>query len=212
MGRVIGDPWHGYTRRVKSDVPTRSRSHVVVEPLRETEIFGFVDVIREVAEEGGLIATEAPVDVSALAARVRTQLTGGPDALYVARDQGRVIGCLGLHPTLNDVSARSLGMCIRSPWRSQGIGRALVLAGLGWARRSQIETLMLEVFPHNASAISFYAQCGFEIISTELNGCLDRNGSPRAVHRMMRPCGRADDGSAFLNGCENELAGGGDIR
>jgi putative acetyltransferase len=85
--------------------------------------------------------------------------------MLVAEDGGEIVGDL----TLRAISPRralqhvaSLGMSVRASHRRRGIGRALLEAGIEWARGIGITRLELYVFADNAPAIALYEALGFQ--------------------------------------------------
>jgi putative acetyltransferase len=85
--------------------------------------------------------------------------------MLVAEDAGDIVGDF----TLRAISPRralqhvaSLGMSVRASHRRRGIGRALVDAGIAWARGIGITRVELYVFADNAPAIALYEACGFQ--------------------------------------------------
>lgn len=125
------------------------------------DVDAFVAVVAAVAQERRWIATEPPVDVPALAERMRGMLAAG-DTLFVLSDGGRVVGTLGLHAT-RAAGVVALGMSILDGWRGRGGGRALLQAAIEHARGSQAHKIELEVWPDNERAIALYRAFGFEV-------------------------------------------------
>lgn len=86
-------------------------------------------------------------------------------AVFVAtRPDGTVVGRLSLardsHPASPHVA--DLGLMVAKGARGQGVGRALLEAGVEWARASGVRKLELHVFPWNEPAIRLYERFGFE--------------------------------------------------
>ena len=75
-------------------------------------------------------------------------------AVYVAEDEGRIVGRLSIardqHPASYHVA--DLGLMVAATHRRRGIGRALLDAAVEWARESGVQKLELHVFPHNDAA------------------------------------------------------------
>lgn len=85
--------------------------------------------------------------------------------MLVAEEDGQLVGDL----TLRAISPRralehvaSLGMSVRASHRRRGIGRALLEAGIAWAKSAGITRLELFVFADNAPAIALYEALGFQ--------------------------------------------------
>ncbi|MCA1690134.1 MAG: GNAT family N-acetyltransferase [Actinobacteria bacterium] len=105
-----------------------------------------------VAEEADWLATQAPVDLPAAELRFETAAVSPAHSLWVLEDAGRVVGCLGLHPT-HATGVATLGMFVLGSARGRGGGRALVEAALAHARAAELHKVELEVWPENARAI-----------------------------------------------------------
>lgn len=60
--------------------------------------------------------------------------------------------------------AHILNICVARPWRTFGIGRALLRVLVDEMRRAHNEVVFLEVRPSNPTAIALYESMGFERI------------------------------------------------
>ena len=88
-----------------------------------------------------------------------------PDAaVFVAEDEGRIVGRLSLsrdpHPASRHVA--DLGLMVAESHRRQGVGTMLLEQAVVWARASEISKLELHVFPWNEPALGLYETFGFE--------------------------------------------------
>lgn len=88
-----------------------------------------------------------------------------PDAaVYVAEDDGRLVGRLSLardpHPASHHVA--DLGILVAATHRGRGIGRALLEQAAAWARDAGVSKIELHVFPWNEPALRLYERFGFE--------------------------------------------------
>jgi RimJ/RimL family protein N-acetyltransferase len=104
--------------------------------------------------------------------------TGETSVVLLATRDGQLLGTLNLsrfaRPHLDH--AVGLGLNVRADVRGQGIGRALLRAGLAWfASALAIERIELEVVSHNASAIHLYEEAGFMLEGRKLGAV--RKGS-----------------------------------
>jgi putative acetyltransferase len=82
----------------------------------------------------------------------------------VAEEDERVVGRLSVardqHPA--SVHVADLGLMVAADRRGRGIGRALLVAAVDWARAAGVTKLELHVFPWNEPAIRLYERFGFE--------------------------------------------------
>jgi RimJ/RimL family protein N-acetyltransferase len=88
-----------------------------------------------------------------------------PDAaVFVAEDEGRIVGRLSLsrdpHPASRHVA--DLGLMVDVTHRRQGVGTMFLEQAVAWARASGISKLELHVFPWNEPALALYESFGFE--------------------------------------------------
>jgi len=74
-----------------------------------------------------------------------------------------------------------LNLCIRPPLRRQGLGRLLLDYLLDEARKSGVETMLLEVRLSNLAAINMYLQAGFNEIGLRQNYYPAENGKEDAL-------------------------------
>jgi putative acetyltransferase len=85
-------------------------------------------------------------------------------AVFVAEEDERVVGRLSVardqHPA--SVHVADLGLMVAADRRRRGIGRALLVAAVDWARAAGVTKLELHVFPWNEPAIRLYERFGFE--------------------------------------------------
>lgn len=85
-------------------------------------------------------------------------------AVYVAEDEGQIVGRLSLsrdtHPASRHVA--DLGLMVAESHRRQGVGTLLLDQAVAWSRASEIRKLELHVFPWNEPALGLYTAFGFE--------------------------------------------------
>jgi RimJ/RimL family protein N-acetyltransferase len=85
-------------------------------------------------------------------------------AVFVAEDEGRIVGRLSLsrdpHPASRHVA--DLGLMVAAGHRRQGVGTMLLEQAVEWARAAGISKLELHVFPWNEPALGLYGSFGFE--------------------------------------------------
>ena len=157
-------------------------------PATADDADAFARVFAAVAAEERWIATEPPVDVAERAALVREQLARGDRLFVLEDDDGRVVGCLGLHQ-LNVRGVVSLGMSILGDARGRGGGRLLMDAAIAWLQDSDMHKVELEVWPDNERAIGLYERYGFEREGIRRDHYRRRDGSLRSSLIMARLLG-----------------------
>ncbi len=110
-------------------------------------------LLAAVAAERDGIATEPPVDVEARAAAWEL------DGDFLAEVEGDPIGSIHVQVTRHGFG--EIGMAVVREWRGRGVGSALMVAAIGFARERELHKLSLSVFAHNEAAIALYRKFGF---------------------------------------------------
>jgi ribosomal protein S18 acetylase RimI-like enzyme len=105
-----------------------------------------------VAEERDGIAAEPPIDVEKRAANWDL------DRTLIALAAGEIVGLIFV---VESFGFGEIGMMVAADWRGRGVGTALVVAAIDWARARGLHKLTLSVFPHNDAAIALYRKFGF---------------------------------------------------
>lgn len=144
---------------------------------------GLARGMKEVADEGRWLATQRSTTLDELRERFRRGLAEGR-LLWVLEGDGRLIGCLGLHPE-GPPGVLTLGMWILAAARGRGGGRLLVETALAELPPGT-HTVDLEVFDDNAPAIAFYEATGFEREGVRRNHYRRDDGSLRSALIMAR--------------------------
>ena len=150
-------------------------SELLIRAEVEQDADAVVSVLEAVGAEGRWIGTEVPFDRAARADGIR-QVLRDPTTFagFVADDDGRVVGSIGLH--LAPYGVVSLGMAILDGYRSMGIGTRLLERGVAWARQVGAHKITLETWPHNERAIGLYRKMGFVDEGRLLKHYRRRNG------------------------------------
>ena len=117
---------------------------VTVRPATTVDATSAAEVLRAVAEERRWVLTEPPVDVEALAGRVRAMIIGEAERLWVVEEEGRIVGSLGLQVAAV-AGLRTIGIAILAEARGRGYGRRLLETALEeapatGARRSSLRS------------------------------------------------------------------------
>jgi ribosomal protein S18 acetylase RimI-like enzyme len=84
---------------------------------------------------------------------------------WVVLSAGEVVGWCDVTPKSRPIYAHSgvLGVALLPPFRSQGIGKRLILRTLEAARAFGLRRVELTVREHNVGAFELYKQIGFQV-------------------------------------------------
>jgi ribosomal protein S18 acetylase RimI-like enzyme len=126
---------------------------VEIRPARDEDRLPLAVLYAAVAEERNAIGAEPPVDVDARAASWTL------DGSLVAVAGTEIVG--SLHVAQTAFGFGEIGMLVAREWRRRGVGSALLVAAIEWARERGLHKLVLSVFAHNAAAIALYDKFGF---------------------------------------------------
>jgi RimJ/RimL family protein N-acetyltransferase len=131
---------------------------VTVRPATVADVEAMLRLRAEVAAEGRWIGAEAPLDLEYDRAWHAEAAAAG--TMLVAESDGEIIGVLGLHVPRYRVA--DLGMMVADGHRGQGVGSALLEAGIAKARELGAHKVSLQHWPHNEAAHALYLKYGFE--------------------------------------------------
>ena len=127
---------------------------------------GLVELAEAVGREEGrwILTTESWRSVADERRYLKTVERHEDAAVYVADDEGRLVGRLSLsrdpHPACRHVA--DLGLMVDAEYRRRGIGTMLLEEAVVWARTAGVRKLELHVFPWNDPALRLYESFGFE--------------------------------------------------
>jgi ribosomal-protein-alanine N-acetyltransferase len=124
-----------------------------IRPARDGDRLPLARVFAAVAEERDGIATEPPVDIEARAASWTL------DGTFVAVVGTEILG--SMHVDVSRYGYGEINMAVARGWRGCGVGSALMVPAIDWAREHGLHKLSLSVWPHNAAAIALYLKYGF---------------------------------------------------
>lgn len=139
---------------------------ITIRPAEPGDAADLVRLAAEIGAEAGgwLLTTDAGRSVAAERRYLRAARSHAHAAVYVAEDDGLLVGRLSLardpHPASAHVA--DLGLMVVATHRRRGLGRALLDQAVSWARESHVTKLELHVFPWNGPALGLYSAFGFE--------------------------------------------------
>lgn len=86
--------------------------------------------------------------------------------LLIAVDQaGEAVGCVALRPVESDGVCEMKRLYVAPAGRGQGLGKALMLAAIGEARRIGYREMRLDTLPSMIAAQAMYREAGFVAIA-----------------------------------------------
>jgi RimJ/RimL family protein N-acetyltransferase len=135
----------------------------LIRPARDEDAAMLVALRDEVAAEGGLVAA-APGERSVLEEQLAIDsVRSGGGMSIVCEAGGEVIGQLQVLRRLGSYEGHvgDLSVSLRPAYRRRGLGVALLLVAIEWARAVRLRKLCLAVFPDNRPAIAAYSRVGF---------------------------------------------------
>ncbi len=86
------------------------------------------------------------------------------NAIFIAEQNGSVIGCVMLYPIADDEKIKLRQMAVYNEWQGMGIGRMLVDAAENYAKEKGYSSIIL-----HARTVSegFYKKLGYDTTSSE---------------------------------------------
>jgi RimJ/RimL family protein N-acetyltransferase len=95
---------------------------------------------------------------------IRSHLEPAGAELFIAEDDGRIVGNLGVTPggLPQEAHVGTVGVSVDSDYRGHGIATAMFEALFAWAPGAGISRLQLYSFANNPRAAALYRRLGFE--------------------------------------------------
>lgn len=135
---------------------------VTIRRATHADLDALLDLREAVAGEGVWIGAQVPLDREGDRTKhldtIERQADGTSAVFLVAEIDGALVGSLVV---LTRVGIGDLGMNVADGHRGQGIGAALVTAGIEWARSAGVHKVELEHWPWNHRARALYERFGF---------------------------------------------------
>jgi RimJ/RimL family protein N-acetyltransferase len=134
-----------------------------IRPIRESDIASFRELLDAVCRERLFLATMEAPPLERVRDFVSNNIQRGfPQVVAVEQDQ--LIGwCDAIPGEAESGSAHigRLGMGVTKEHRGRGLGRALAVATIDFAKEIGLEKIELAVYASNESAIALYRSLGF---------------------------------------------------
>ncbi|TCC37522.1 GNAT family N-acetyltransferase [Kribbella capetownensis] len=99
--------------------------------------------------------------------------------LFVAEDEGEIIGHLQLIPDNDTAELKS--MAVVESRRGAGVGRALVRAALEHCRQNAAKCLLVATAAADTGNLRFYQRQGFRMLSVERDAFVASTGYPSEI-------------------------------
>jgi RimJ/RimL family protein N-acetyltransferase len=147
-------------QHLRSDHAGDAPVPLVVRPATVEDLDDIVDLYAAVADEGRWIGAQAPVDKAERRAKFESSIRSDDAQFFVAMEDARTVGHLWIG--VQGYGVADLGMMVAADARGQGVGSALLNAGVSWARDVGAHKVALQVWPHNEAALGLYRKFGFE--------------------------------------------------
>ena len=106
---------------------------------------------------------ERTTTVAALAERIRGGLASGQELLWVAEDEGQLVGYVAAERGgfRRNRHVAQLVIGVAQSHAGQGLGARLFAAMEAWARQAGVRRLELTVMAHNRAGLGLYTKLGF---------------------------------------------------
>jgi diaminopimelate decarboxylase len=136
---------------------------VLIRPARPRDARSYVGFWKAIVDEGRFVRSETVSHpVRFYRSRFRDRHTD-QEAQVVAVFGERIVGHVYIqrerHPVTRHVA--TLGIAVASDFRGKGIGSALLIEAIDWAKGVRVEKIVLSVYPNNVDAIALYRKFGF---------------------------------------------------
>lgn len=109
---------------------------------------------------------EYPNDIENELKIIESYRSSSNSILLLAEYEGELIGNIDISDSKRIKMAHTavLGMGIKENWRNQGLGKALIISAIDWARNNaKLEIIWLDVYASNELGYNLYKNMGFEV-------------------------------------------------
>jgi RimJ/RimL family protein N-acetyltransferase len=145
-------------------VPLRDGRTAQIRPAVPDDAEAITNYVNVIGAEGKYVLRERATWSIEEERRTLAAADGRQSAFFVAEISGRLSGLISLARGrwAKDAHQANFGMSCLPACRGVGLGTALLVQGIAWARSVGVRKLSLEVFATNDRAIALYRKMGFE--------------------------------------------------
>jgi ribosomal protein S18 acetylase RimI-like enzyme len=145
-------------------VPLKDGRTAIIRPAVPDDAGAITDYVNVIGAEGKYVLRERATWSIEEERRTLAAADGRQAAFFVAEISGHLSGLISLARGrwAKDAHQAGLAMSCLPDCREVGLGRALLVRGIAWARSAGVRKLTLEVFATNDRAIGLYRKMGFE--------------------------------------------------
>lgn len=159
-----------------------SFSGLVIRRACANDAENIIAVIDSIAAEGCWLITDTYIPTVSWERALYHSTTHRDHLLLVPETQTQIVGWCRIFPD-GAVNSRTadLGIGVIKHLRCRGIGYALMLRALEWAKERSYECVTLETFATNLPAINLFLKMGFQATNNH-----DRKAEPEGRARLIR--------------------------
>lgn len=90
-------------------------------------------------------------------------ITRSNSLFLVAEFEGKIVGNINVDGNQRQILRHTavFGMGMLKEWQSVGLGTAILQAAIDWAKESELEVLLLQVYAENEAGLALYRKMGF---------------------------------------------------
>lgn len=146
-----------------SHIPLKDGRTATIRPAVPDDAESITEYVNLIGAEGRFVLRERATWSIDEERRTLAAADGRQSAFFVAEVSGRLSGLITLARGrwAKDAHVAEFGMSCLPECRGVGLGTALLVRGLQWARSVGVRKLTLEVFATNDRAIGLYRKMGF---------------------------------------------------
>lgn len=143
---------------------------IVIERASHTDAEAILEYMKQIGSETDNLTFGSeglPLTIEEEADYIKQLENSGDDVMFVAKDNGRIIGEASLNRLPRRMKHRGdFGIAVLREYWSRGIGSRLLCEIINFAKDNSFEVIELQVRSDNAAAIHLYEKFGFQRFGT----------------------------------------------